>query len=345
MINIQGVKTQQINTCAFANLKSLVVRPIDDAERDLWDRLMAEHHYLGKRLVGESVRYVALLQGQWAALQGWSSAAFKSRPRDEWIGWTEQQRLRRLKFVVNNSRFLLLPGIRIKNLASKALALNLKRLAKDWEEHYAHPVVLAETFVDHHLFKGTCYKAAGWIELGTTRGYGRSAGRYYAHGSSKTIFTYPLHREAKRILSAPFLAPQLCPESLLDLSALNLDRLFEYIRALKDPRMPRGIRHGHATVLAVGIYAWLSGAKSYLAMGKWAENLTQEQLKQFGCRLHENKRCYIPPSETTLRRAMASVEPGEVTRVVELWLLSQSMVLPEAVPPWLPFLFARGGRR
>ena len=136
------------------------------------------------RLVGESVRYVALLRGQWVALLGWRSAAFKSRPRDEWIGWTQQQPWQRLKFVANNSRFLVFPRIRIKKLASKTLALNLKRLYKDWEEHYGHPVVLAETFVDPSLFTGTCYKAAGWIELGSTRGFGRNAGRYYAHGSS-----------------------------------------------------------------------------------------------------------------------------------------------------------------
>jgi len=110
---------------------------------------MAAYHYLGfKHLVGESTRYVALLEEQWIALLGWSSAAFKSAPRDQWIGWSEEQRPQRLKFLANNSRYLILPGILVKNLASKTLALNLKHLSADWLADYGHPVLLAETFVD-----------------------------------------------------------------------------------------------------------------------------------------------------------------------------------------------------
>ncbi|NLL20317.1 MAG: DUF4338 domain-containing protein [Firmicutes bacterium] len=326
-------------------LNTLEVRPIENGERDRWDRLMANHHYLGKRLVGETLRYVALLEGQWAALLGWSSAAFKSRFRDEWIGWTEQQRWQRLKYLANNSRFLILPGIHVQNMASKALALNLKRLAKDWQTRYNHPVVLAETFVDPDFFPGTCYKAAGWSKLGSTRGYGRSAGRYYKHGSYKLIFVYPLHREVKRLLSASFLGPELCPESLMDISNLDVDGLRAALGAMQDPRKLRGIRYRHETVLAIGIYAWLSGAKSYLTMGKWAKQLTQQQLKMFGCRLHEDKRCYIPPSEATLRRAMACVDPGELSRVVTRWLEVQGKELPADSPPWRPALFVKGGRR
>lgn len=176
------------------DLQSLSVRPIQGEERNNWDQLMATHHYLGIRhLVGESVRYVALLNGQWVALLGWSSAAFKSAPRDQWIGWSEEQRHQRLKFVVNNSRFLILPDCRIKNLASKTLALNLKRLPADWLKAYGHPVWLAETFIDHTRFTGACYRAAGFIPLGQTRGFGRNAGRYYVHGQAKTILVRPLH--------------------------------------------------------------------------------------------------------------------------------------------------------
>ena len=96
------------------SLKSLVVRPIDNTERDRWDSLMRKHHYLGfRQLVGESIRYVALMQGRWVALIGWASAAYKNGHRDQWIGWSHEQRIKRLRFVVNNSRFLLLPGISI----------------------------------------------------------------------------------------------------------------------------------------------------------------------------------------------------------------------------------------
>ncbi len=148
------------------NMKSITVRPIETNEREEWDRLMATHHYLGFRhLVGESIRYLAILDGQWVALLAWCSAAYKCGSRDAWIGWNEQQRHQRLKFITNNSRFLILPGINIPNLASRVLALNLKRLSSDWLQVYEHPVIMAETFIDHSRFKGTSYKAAGFIAL------------------------------------------------------------------------------------------------------------------------------------------------------------------------------------
>ena len=128
-----------------------------------------------KSLVGE-------LRGQWVALLGWSSAALQCRPRDAWIGWSQVIQWQRLHLIANNSRFLVLTGINIPNLASKTLSLNLKRLSKDWQEIHGHPILLAETFVDISRFQGTCYKAANWIFLGLTQGFGKSAKRYYHHG-------------------------------------------------------------------------------------------------------------------------------------------------------------------
>jgi len=94
---------QNLDTCE-TSLKALAVRPIRKKEQNAWDELIATHHYLGfRKLVGESIRYVALLDGNWMALLGWCSAAFKSSPRDRWIGWSEKQRLQRLRFIANNS--------------------------------------------------------------------------------------------------------------------------------------------------------------------------------------------------------------------------------------------------
>src|SRR5699024_1103704 len=112
------------------------------------------HHYLGfRRLVGKTLKYIAILNDQWVALLGWGAAAFQCEPRDQWIGWSKEQRQKRLKYIANNQRFLILPDVRIKNLASKTLALNLKRLSSDWQHIFGHPILLAETFVDHHRFK------------------------------------------------------------------------------------------------------------------------------------------------------------------------------------------------
>jgi hypothetical protein len=313
-----------------AELRSLTVRPIHPHEELQWNQLMAAHHYLGfRKLVGESIKYVAELEHQWVALLGWGAAAFKCSSRDEWIGWTKEQQWKRLVFVANNSRFLILPGIRIPNLASKILSLNVKRLSADWMAVYGHPLVLVETFVDHSRFAGTCYRAAGWLCLGQTRGYGRNAGKYYHHGTSKTIWVYPLHRQARQLLSAPFLAPELSggEAPVINLNTVNLDQaggLLERLQQLKDPRKRRGIRHTITSTLAIAICALLSGARSFLAIGEWAADLSQDLLRRFGCRYHPEQRKYIPPSEPTIRRHLQSIDADELDRIVNEWLAEQT---------------------
>lgn len=311
-----------------ADLKSLVVRPIRRGEEVLWDRLMSEYHYLGfRQLVGESLKYVAVLEGQWVALLGWCTAAFKCKPRDEWIGWSPQQQWQRLKYVVNNQRFLILPWVRIKNLASRVLALNLKRLSLDWEAIYGHPVVLAETFVDQSRFSGTCYRACGWIALGQTRGYGRNAGRYFFHGQPKTVWVRPLRRGVPKLLSDPFLAPELLGEgAMIDLNRVELKGeggLIEVLRRIKDPRKRRGIRHQQVTILALAILAMLSGARSFLAIAEWAKSQTQDILRLLGCRKDPRTGRYLPPSEPTIRRTLQAVNAEEVDRVLGDWLAGQ----------------------
>lgn len=112
-------------------LQTLVVRPIQPHEKPLWNQLMSTHHYLGfRKLVDKSIKYVAELQNQWVALLGWGSAAFKCSSRDEWIGWwAKEQQWTRLVFIANNLRFLILPDVRIPNLDSKILSVNLKRMS------------------------------------------------------------------------------------------------------------------------------------------------------------------------------------------------------------------------
>ena len=148
-----------------------------------WDRLMDAHHYLGFRhLFGGGVRHVAeAADGRWAALLGWQCGAFKVKARYAWIGWTPEQQFRRLRLVTNNTRFLILPRARTRNLASRALSL--RRLSSDMEAALGHPALAAETFVDPARFEGTCYRASNWIGLGETQGYAKSHGRWVAHGT------------------------------------------------------------------------------------------------------------------------------------------------------------------
>ncbi len=311
-------------------LKSLVVRPIHPDEEPQWDEWMADYHYLGfRKLVGESLKYVVEINQKWVALLGWGTAALQCRSRDEWIGWGKEQQWKRLVYVANNTRFLILPWIRIPNLASKILSVNKKRLSNDWLAVYGHPIVLAETFVDPSRFTGTCYRAAGWIRLGQTRGFGRNAGQYYYHGIKKMIYVYPLHRKACEWLSASFPAPELSGgDRSMDLNAMNLENkgggLLERLAALKDPRKPRGIRHSITSTLAVAICAILSGARSYLAIGDWAAELSQNLLRRLGCRYNPEKRAYIPPSEPTIRRHLQSIDADDLDRITNEWLVEQT---------------------
>jgi len=147
------------------------VRLICAGERVEWDTLMRAHHYLGlTAMVGRSLRYVAEVDGRWLALLGWASPALKCASRDAWIGWPPTLQWQRLALIANNSRFLILPGVRVKNLASRILGLNLARLSQDWLDMHGHRLLLAETFIDPARFAGTCYRAANWTELGSTRG-------------------------------------------------------------------------------------------------------------------------------------------------------------------------------
>jgi hypothetical protein len=141
--------------------------PAEEVER--FDQLLRQYHYLkDAHLVGEHLRYVATYRGQWLGLAAWSAPALHLKARDQFIGWTEEQRRRRLPLLVNNARLLVLPECQCPNLISRFMKLMLAGLSADWQRHWGHPVVLAETFVDPHLYQGTAYKASGWNRLGHT---------------------------------------------------------------------------------------------------------------------------------------------------------------------------------
>jgi hypothetical protein len=184
-----------------ADLDQIEVRPIAAAERLGWRLFMARYHYLGYRApIGEHRLYAAFLDGELVALLGWAAAALRAPLRERYIGWDEPTKRQRLHLVVNNVRFLVLPWVRVRNLASKVLALNLRRLSTDWEQAYGHPVHLAETFVDTARFRGTCYRAANWVYLGQTAGR-RKQGNAYAHTAApKALYVFPLHARARQRL-------------------------------------------------------------------------------------------------------------------------------------------------
>jgi len=169
------------------------------ADRQLFQQHLERYHYLGYRVpYGAQLRYFAHCpQGLLACLL-FSSAAWKMAPRDTWIGWDQLARSTNLPLVVNNSRFLILPWIHIKFLASHILSLVAHQLPQDWESRYNARPVLLETLVDPQRFAGTCYRAANWIDLGDTQGRGRMDRSGQALGRApKRIFVYPLARQAR----------------------------------------------------------------------------------------------------------------------------------------------------
>lgn len=176
------------------------------ADRRLFNQYIQRHHYLGYRIpVGAQLRYFARHRdGDVIACLLFTSAAWKMAARDSWIGWDETTRRSRLGLVVNQSRFLILPWVRIPDLASHILSLAARQLPGDWEAFYNKRPLMLESLVDAARFLGTCYRAANWIHIGSTRGRGRMDRHYKEDGRApKRIFIYPLTRHARRLLSQP----------------------------------------------------------------------------------------------------------------------------------------------
>jgi hypothetical protein len=302
--------------------KSFVVRPLRREEKTHWCQLMRQHHYLGfERIVGESLYYIASRGTAWVALLGWGSAALKCGPRDRWIGWDRALQWRRLHLIANNVRFLILPGWHEPNLASRLLALNLKRLSRDWELYYGHPLLLAETFVDPARFRGTCYRAAGWQVLGQTRGFAKCNRRYWQHGQPKLVLVRPLVPDAVSRLVAPFLPPLSSQRKetswMIDVNRLPLegeDGLMDLLKTLVDPRKPRGVRHPVVTIVAIAVCAALSGARSFCAIAEWAQGLSRDALRQLGSKRR------TPPSEPTIRRVLQRMDADRLDVEMGQWL-------------------------
>jgi hypothetical protein len=190
---VEGVVNQ------FGSLTIRMVRQTPD--ESLWDYLVDTHHYLSRPwIVGSNLKYLAYLDGRLVACLGWGSAAWKVACRDVLIGWDTSVRSNNLHQVVNNVRFLILPWVKVRHLASKVLAMNLRVLASDWQTFYAHDICLAETFVDTERFKGTCYQAANWHCVGMTKGRGRYDRDHHATASIKAVYLYPLARNYRERL-------------------------------------------------------------------------------------------------------------------------------------------------
>jgi hypothetical protein len=174
---------------------------VDITTSALWNEYIDRYHYLGYTpLPGAQLRYFIRSEGQVLALVGFSAAAWKVAPRDDYIGWDAEMRKKNLHLIVNNARFLILPWIRSKNLASRILSMTAKRIALDWHARYGYKPLLLETFVEKERFTGVCYKAANWIPVGDTKGRGKLDVHNEHKLPVKSVWLYPLKKDFKKWL-------------------------------------------------------------------------------------------------------------------------------------------------
>src|SRR5213075_2152152 len=256
------MRPESSDSAARTELREMVVRLVHSSEQPRYQELMREHHYLGHLpKIGETLWYVASWREQWVALLSFSASALKCAARDRWIGWSFRQQYARLKLVVNNSRFLILPDWHLFNWGSRVLSLCQRRLPRDWEEACGHGVVLLETFVDPQRQRGTVYRAANWIYVGNSRGFRRTRVGYTATPASpKMVFLKLLRADARRLLCRTILSPPYhLGGSKMKLTAEQMRSLPCFFSQIPDPRRTQGRRHRLSTVLGIAAGAYSAG--------------------------------------------------------------------------------------
>jgi hypothetical protein len=315
------MRPQQVDLVPRPELREAVVRLVRADEQLRYQELMREHHYLGYiPKMGETLWYVATWQGQWLALLSFSGSALKCAVRDQWIGWTLRQHYSRLKLVVNNSRFLILPHGHLFNLGSRVLSLCQRRLERDWEQAFGHGVVLLETFVDPQRHRGTVYRAANWLYVGNTRGYRRThAGYTNTPQTPKMVFLKALRADAREVLCSAILSPpyRLGSTRTMTLTAEQMRSLPSFFAQIPDPRRAQGTRHRLSTVLGLAAGAILCGMRGYQAIAEWAQSLGQKSRERFACRREQGR--YVVPSEYVIRDVLIRVLPADLDRALQRW--------------------------
>lgn len=336
-IRLPNAQEQQV-------LNHLKVRLITEEERPRWNAEVSTHHYLkSATLVGEQLCYVAEHEGQWLALIGWSAAARHLRPRDAWVGWSKEQLQKRRHFIANNSRFCILADPhQLPNLASRVLALCCQRLSVDWQARWGHPIVAAESFVDGQLFRGTAYKAAGWIRLDDTSGFSRVAEDFYErHHRPKQLWVRALDQKVFRTLSATALASSLAPFETEPpakpirhkISPRRLESLMDRLpKDVPDPREAKGRWHPWRAVLGIIVLAKLCGVHmGQRHIAEFACQLSKPQRRALCCRRDDkHPGRYVVPGESTFQRALAAVDHRRFESLLLQW---QNEQLPRHTDP------------
>lgn len=277
-------------------IEVVVLQTVEEVER--FDQMLSKEHYLQEgRPVGDFLRQVAVSDGQWVGLLAWGACSYALQDRDEWIGWTRPLRAQRQKLLVQNRRFLIPGKAREPNLASRVLAAAVNALPGQWVEQFGYSPVLAETFTDIELYEGTCYRAAGWLPVGQTKGYARHrADFYHFHGRPKKLWLKPLGKlsveEVRAVLCGPL--PAVCDagaqssaSGVLPIPETQLYSLAQALQRVRDPRRSnRRFRCG--TVLCIVAMALLSGCRNIAEIHRFGQRLKPKHRARLG--LPRNRR-------------------------------------------------------
>lgn len=322
-------------------LSELEIRPALPDERHRVSALLKEEHYLGAaRQVGRTLVQIVHHRGRWAAILVWGPAAMKLIDRDEWIGWTQQQRAERLGLIVQNRRFLVLAETRMPNLASRAMGLALRELPEHWAQQYGYRPLLAETFTDIESFEGTCYKASNWEPCGLTKGFERShrADFYREHKRPKKLWLKTLSRNTRVILCGIDLPAAYVPgsdiqtaERSLPLKKGPIESLREVLREVPDPRADNR-SWPISTLLTLICIGLLAGRKSLASIHRYGQRLTQQQRGWLDfLPKPQGRPGRRAPSYKALYNLLVLLDPNTLADTLNDWLAFHHGTLPRAL--------------
>jgi len=310
------------------------------AEAGWFDEQLEQKHYLGAgRPVGDYLRQTVRQRGRPVALLAWGPACYALKDRDRWIGWSANQRLERLKLVVQNRRFLLLTAKgEAPNLASQVLAAALRALPGQWMERFGYRPLLAETFTDPEAYAGTCYKASNWEAVGFSEGYSRHRADFYvANERPKRLWLREVHPKGRALLRASVL-PEACraglltaPSGVLPVNQPQMLSLFELFARAADPRA-RNTRFRIGAVLSIIAMAILAGRRDISEIARFANTLSHLQRRLLALPRKPDRRAfYQVPTYSVFYQVLTRMDGEAFARLLSGWLQQRAGELPAAL--------------
>lgn len=319
---------------------AVTVRIPAPEELGWFDGLLAQKHYLGAgRPVGDYLRQVVERDGEAVALLVWGPACYALKDRDLWISWSANQRLERLKLIVQNRRFLVLRAKgQSPNLASQVMGAALRALPEQWQQCFGYRPLLAESFTDPEAYEGTCYKASNWEAVGFSAGYSRHRADFYiANERPKRLWLRPLVPEARQWLRAEKL-PEACLAGItapasgtLPIKTKEMNSLLEVLRRAPDPR-DSNTRYRIGPVLTIIAMALLAGRREIAEIARFATSLTQAQRGQLWLPRKKGTRAfYSVPGYGVFYEVLTRMAPEAFAALLTEWLQKRAGALPQAL--------------